>query len=70
MAAMRETPSATRKENQAMKYYDASYTAMKNRQTKWELRKARDMAEPTRRRMLTVNRNARLATVFGATFVM
>ncbi len=53
-----------------MKYYDASYTAMKNRQTKWELRKARDMAEPTRRRMLTVNRNARLATVFGATFVM
>lgn len=53
-----------------MKYYDASYTAMKNRQTKWERKKALDTAEPTRRRMLAVNRNARLATVFGATFVL
>ncbi len=50
--------------------YDASYTAMKNRQMKWESKKARDMAEPTRRRMLQVNRNARLATAYGVTFVM
>lgn len=53
-----------------MKYYDASYTAMKNRQMKWEAKKNRDMAEPTRRRMLAVNRNARFATAFGVTFVM
>lgn len=53
-----------------MKYNEMKNTLTTVQAYRRELREERAMLDAQRKRMLSVNPNARLATVFGATFVM